>query len=66
MASIFKIIGLEKRRSSFSDGDDNGDDRYDYAPVACLEGGGDDDDGDYDYAPASFLEGDDDDDGVLA
>ncbi|KAA8535036.1 hypothetical protein F0562_030039 [Nyssa sinensis] len=42
------------------DGDDDGDDRYDHAPAACMEGDGDDDDGDYDYAPQH--EGDDDDD----
>ncbi|KAI8570917.1 hypothetical protein RHMOL_Rhmol01G0076100 [Rhododendron molle] len=41
----------------------DGDDGYDYAPAACMEGDGDDDnDGDYDYAPAAPLEGDDDDD----
>ncbi|KAF7154749.1 hypothetical protein RHSIM_Rhsim01G0088300 [Rhododendron simsii] len=46
------------------DGEDDGDDGYDYAPAACMEGDGDDDDddGDYDYAPAAPLEGDDDDD----
>lgn len=36
-----------------ADGDDDGDDGYDYAPAACIEGDGDDDDGDYDYAPAA-------------
>lgn len=30
----------------------DGDDGYDYAPAACMEGDGDDD-GDYDYAPAA-------------
>ena len=44
------------------DGDD-GDDRCDYAPEACVEGDSDDDDGEYDYAPAASMEGDDDDDG---
>ena len=44
------------------DRDDDGDDGYDYAPAACIEGDGDDDDGDYDYAPAASMEGDDDDD----
>lgn len=38
------------------DGDDDGDDGYDYAPAACTEGDGDDDDGDYDYAPAASME----------
>ena len=31
-----------------ADGDDDGDDGYDYAPAATLEGNGDDDDGDCD------------------
>ncbi|KAJ6398147.1 hypothetical protein OIU77_019036 [Salix suchowensis] len=31
---------------------DGGDDGYDYAPAASMEGD-DDDDGDYDYAPAA-------------
>ncbi|GFY98304.1 hypothetical protein Acr_12g0008450 [Actinidia rufa] len=44
------------------DGDD-GDDRCDYAPAACVEGDSNDDDGEYDYAPAASMEGDDDDDG---
>ncbi|KAG6767145.1 hypothetical protein POTOM_028324 [Populus tomentosa] len=34
----------------------DGDDGYDYAPAACLEGDGDDEDRDYDYAPAASME----------
>ncbi|KAL9340663.1 hypothetical protein Peur_066882 [Populus x canadensis] len=41
----------------------DGDDGFDYAPAACLEGDGDDEDRDYDYAPVVSMEGDDDDDG---
>lgn len=60
MYSVFKIFSFEKR-SSCLDGDDEGDNGYDYAAAACLEESGDDNDGDYDYAPATSPEGDDDD-----
>ncbi|GFY96285.1 hypothetical protein Acr_11g0005910 [Actinidia rufa] len=43
-------------------GDNDGDNGYDYAAAACVEGDGDDDDRDYDYAPAASTEGDDDND----
>ncbi|KAI7989005.1 hypothetical protein LOK49_LG13G00392 [Camellia lanceoleosa] len=50
MSPISKaIVSWHKKHP---DGDDNGDDEYDYAPVACTEGD-DDDDGDGDYAPAA-------------
>lgn len=58
MSLLSRTAGLWCRRRA--EGDDDGDDGYDYAPAA---GGGDDEDGDYDYAPAASLEGDDDDDG---
>ncbi|GFY99802.1 hypothetical protein Acr_13g0012900 [Actinidia rufa] len=34
------------------DGDDDSNNRYDYAPPACV---GDGDDRDYDYAPAASM-----------
>lgn len=49
-----KVIGSWWK--THTDGDDDGDDGYDYAPAACTEGDGDDDDGDYDYAPAASME----------
>ena len=60
MSLISKVIVTWCKKHP--DGDDDGDDGYDYAPAACMEGDGDDDDRDYDYAPAAFMEGDDDDD----
>ncbi|CAN4096402.1 unnamed protein product [Withania somnifera] len=61
MASIFKIIGFHKRMPCL-DGDDDGDDHYDYAPAKFLEGDGDDNNEDYDYSPGASLNSDDDDD----
>ncbi|KAF7135916.1 hypothetical protein RHSIM_Rhsim08G0067100 [Rhododendron simsii] len=60
MPLISKVIVSWCRKHP--DGDDDGDNGYDCAPAACMEGDGDDDDGDYDYAPAAPLEGDGDDD----
>ncbi|KAM1812584.1 hypothetical protein TB1_025569 [Malus domestica] len=42
--------------------DNNGDNGYDYALAACMEGVGNDDELDYGYATAACMEGDDDDD----
>ncbi|KAF7153665.1 hypothetical protein RHSIM_Rhsim01G0088400 [Rhododendron simsii] len=51
MPLILKVIVLWCKKHP--DGDDDGDDGYDDAPAACMEGYGDDDDGDYDYAHAA-------------
>ena len=54
------IVSWHKKHPN---GDDDGNDRYDYTPAACVKGDSDDDDGEYDYGPAASMEGDEDDDG---
>ncbi|WRX33470.1 hypothetical protein QQP08_025957 [Theobroma cacao] len=61
MSLLSKVI-VASWYKKHPDGDDDGNDGYDYAPAACIEGNGDDDDGDYDCTPAASLDCDDDDD----